>query len=1691
MRKIFLLIFLLITTLAYSQLNNSWIDYSKTYYKFTGINSGLYRITESTLNSLGLSNVPAEQFQLWQNGQEVMLYTSVSSGLMGSNDFIEFYGKANNGVTDNGLYRNPTYQLCDSVSLFTDTASYFLTVNSTATTLRYLSAANNTASNTLSPEPYFMRRVDMPFRDRINYGIAQDAGEYVYSASYDIGEGWTTNDIYPGNPYQFQMSNLNVYTGGPTNNVSLYLAAAGNALNNRNLIIGLFDSAIINKPISQFGTFKTTINNLSLSLLKGNNYASFLFSNNSTNINDRVVVSEIALTYPATFNFNNQTCFNFQLSSSTTGNFLQISNFNNGGVAPVLYDLTENKRYIGDISVSGLVQFELPPSSFSTRNFVLMSQAATAVTNETNLTVRNFINFSNNANQGNYLIISNKALFDNGSGVNYVDLYRQYRASTAGGSFNPKIYTIDELTDQFAFGIKNNPAAIRDFIRYSTQQFSVKPEYVLIIGHGITYYDARLNETAPYVNQLDLVPTFGWPASDVLLACQPGTNVPIIPIGRLSVINGNELSNFLDKIKQYESAQNTPSPAIADKAWMKQIMDVTGGSSSDEDQEFTQFMTNYSVIQTDTLMGANVQIFQKLSTQAVVQANTDAITSLINNGLGMITYFGHSSANLLAFNLSTPQDYSNVGKYPFFNVSGCAAGNFFNYDPLRLTGNLSLSEQYVLSPQRGSIAFFADTFLGIPTYLDIYNNQFYLAMCKLMYGNSVGNQLKQTISVIAPGIPESEIEQRMHIEELTLHGDPAMKMYSPSLPDYAIEDPMVAINPVNISVADNSFTVSIKMMNIGKAINDSIRILVTRKLPNGTIQTLYNHYRPGIKYIDSLNFTIPINPSTDKGANSITVLLNADNNVPEIYLTNNSVTKNFNIYENELIPIYPYNYSIINHQNITFSASTANPLLAQSQYFMEIDTSGLFDSPFKKQYTVTSVGGLVQFTPTNLTFSDSTVYYWRTSIAASKSTPVVWNNFSFVYLANSTTGFNQSHYYQHLQSSFYDMSLDPDRVFRFLKTNQNLEIRTGLYPYFTYDQIDINLSGNRLDYNGCHFNELQIAVFDTTTLLPWQNYAVTKNGVTTGRFGSITPCSTPIRYFFEFPYDDSVHRRMAMQFLDSIPNGLYVSITNLATDENIPATTVLKNSTFISDWQADQVNLGTGISLYSKLKSIGFTKIDSFYKNIPFMYFYKKNRSSYVPQQFVGLQSTDYLDETFVLPSSQTSGTITSPVYGPAKKWNSLHWRGTSVEMPSTDSVKTEVYGIKNDGTSVLLTTVASALDTTLAFIDPVMFPFLQLKMYDIDTVYSTPNQLKYWRVNADYLPEGAVAPNIFYSMKDTANQGDKINFGLAFKNVSPVAFDSLKLKLSITNNSNVTNVIALPKTKPLVSGDTVKVNYVIDTKNLIGNNTIYLMFNSDSSQPEQYLFNNFVYNPLYVKADNYTPSMDVTFDGVHILNHDIVSASPHILIKMQETSQSLALSDTSLINVQVVFPDGTTHQYSYKDLLNFTPANLAAGQNTASVEFAPSFPQDGEYQLIVSGKNANGIPAGSSSYQVLFDVVNKAMISNLLNYPNPFTSSTAFVFTVTGSQPPQNIRIEILTITGKIVKEITSADLGPIHVGRNITEYKWDGTDTYGQKLANGVYLYRVLTNLNGKSLSEYKATGDNTDSYFTKGYGKMYLMR
>ncbi|MBS1654526.1 MAG: hypothetical protein JSU05_06765, partial [Bacteroidetes bacterium] len=733
MKRFLLFLFIVISYAARSQAyNNEWIDYSKTYYKFKVGQTGLYRISQATLSSIGLSTTSADQFQLWRNGKQVPIYTTVPAGPLGASDYIEFWGEMNDGKPDNILYLNPDYQLCDKWSIESDTAAFFLTVNPSGGNARFNSTVN-TITGTLSPEPYFMYTAGNYFRQKVNPGYAASVGEYVYSSSYDKGEGWTSNDIAAGSdptsasPFTVaSFNNLYWYSSGPA--PRLRLAAAGDAINPRTFRIRVNGDSLVGRQMDYFDYAKidTTFNGG----LLGAGFVIVDVTNQSAISTDRMVVAKCEIVYPRQFNFGGLNNFVFTLPANAAGNYLQITNFNYGSTAPVLYDITNGTRYVADISTPSTVKIQLQPSAVE-RTLVLVSEDASNITAINSLQTRNFIDYSTTANKGNYLIISNSALLSASDGSNPVEDYRAYRSSAAGGSYNSKIYLIDQLVDQFGLGIRSHPLSIRNFARFARNNFGFPIKDIFLIGKGINYsqylYYHMIGGYESYINQLDFVPTFGQPASDNLLTTEGASAIPLTPIGRLSVISGDEAEAYLQKVREYELAQATPSCNIDDKAWMKNVVHVVGASDDNLDQILGNYMDHYSQIISDTLFGANVITFRKSSADNVQQLSNQQLHDLFTQGISLLTYFGHSSSSTLEFNLDNPENYENQGKYPVFIVMGCNAGSFFNLNPQRLAIKETLSEKFVLAPERGSIAFLASTHFGIVHYLDIYNNKNYTA----------------------------------------------------------------------------------------------------------------------------------------------------------------------------------------------------------------------------------------------------------------------------------------------------------------------------------------------------------------------------------------------------------------------------------------------------------------------------------------------------------------------------------------------------------------------------------------------------------------------------------------------------------------------------------------------------------------------------------------------------------------------------------------------------------------------------------------------------------------------------------------------------------------------------------------------------------------------------------------------------
>lgn len=1705
MKKLVLGLLLLSGFIAKAQVyNNEWIDYSQTYYKFKVGKTGLYRISQAVLSSAGLVGTPAEYFQLWRNGKQVPIYTSVASGALSGGDYIEFWGEMNDGKPDRELYRDPSWQLNDKWSLETDTATYFLTVNTNVSgNLRLQATANNVAGTSLPVEPYFMYTAGKYFKDRINSGYAVNVGEYMYSSSYDKGEGWSSNDIvssfdtacvatYGKNLFVFK--NLNVYKLGQAPAPEFKIAVSGNLVNQRRYLAKINSDSVIGNPVDFFNYM---VDSASFSISTLNSTSDTVTVFNLTNPTfggcppvDRMVVHQYEITYPRTFNFNNQKSFEFILPANPSGNYLQITNFSYGSSTPVLYDLTNGKRYAADRSSAPMLKFVLEPSLVD-RNLVLVSEEAGNINTIASLETRNFINYTDASNQGDYLIISNPILFAGAGGSNPVEEYKSYRSSAAGGAYDAKIYLADEIVDQFGFGIKKNPAAIRDFLRYAREQFTVSPKHVFIIGHGVNYMHQRTYEATADISKLNLVPTYGYPASDILLTANRGSSLPQMSIGRLSVVTPEEVSVYLKKIKDFELAQTVQSPLIKDKAWMKNVVHIIGASDENLDNILSEDMKNYAAIISDTLFGGKVITFNKATSDAVSQVSRSALSNLFSEGISIITYFGHSSSTTLEFNLDDPQNYQNFGKYPLFIGMGCNAGDFFRYSTTRFITKETISEKYVLAPDRGTIGFIASTHFGIVHYLNIWAERAYANISYKDYGNAMGDIIKTTAADVFNYTTEEDFYARCNTEQTEFHGDPALRLNPHTKPDYVIEDSLVKM-PGLASIADQSFKVDVSFLNMGKAPDSTIVLEVKRQLPDQSVVVVRRDTIQGIPYSRSMVVDVPVSPS-DKGLNKIIVTVDADNNVDELFENNNSVTKDVMVYENELRPIYPYNYAIVNHQDIKLSASTANPFDTSKQYFMELDTTALFNSPFKISRTVVSKGGIVEFDP-GVDFTDHTVYYWRTSPPPNNN-EYKWNTSSFIYIANSQSGFNQSHFYQHTKSTAQNITIDStSRKWEFGKVTNNLFMRNGVFPTAASFAVDFSVAVNGDPYirSVCGVSNIIVNVIDPLTFKPWIN----AHAGSPSQYGSDPVCGESRLYNFQYNILDTNKRRKLMELLDLIPDNYYVVVKNTSG-------TAPNSNTYASDWKKDTTYLGAGNSIYNRLYNQGFTSIDSFNKPRAWIFVYQKNnQQDFTPQSVFSDGIYDKITLSVDCKTPDSTGNIVSPVFGPARAWKELKWNGATEDASAGDEPIIKLLGINANGT---IDTLRNNIDLSqqtvdISSVDARRYPYLQLYMQNTDSVYFTPYQLSSWQLTADPAPEGAMHPTQHFKITDTVEVAQPLEFEMAFKNVSEFPFtDSMKVKAIITDRNNTAHVIPAWKQRVLAaSPDSLHIRYTIDTKQFSGNNSLYVEVNPDNDQPEQYHFNNFFYKDFYVRGDTINPLLDVTFDNVHILNHDIVSARPNILIKLRDEAKWFLLDDPSKIKVQLrKFSKGTDPGYlrDYKfdaDTLQFVAANQAppANNNSVSAIFKPML-EDGEYELIVNGMDMSENSAGTMEYRVAFEVINKPMISNMLNYPNPFTTSTAFVFTITGSEVPQNIRIQILTVTGKIVREITKDELGPLHIGRNITEFKWDGTDQYGQKLANGVYLYRVITNLNGKSLDKYTSSEDNTDKYFNKGYGKMYLMR
>lgn len=1671
MRKLYLLIIIfLISFPAKTQTyGNEWIRFSQTYYKIPIAKEGLYRIEHNVLSTyFDLNQLNPANLQLFIKGKEQHLYIAGDAdGKIDPGDYLQFYAQKSLGDVDSLIYTDISYVPNPYAAIFNDTLYAYLTVNTSLNNKRFIPETDTVASSYPALNYFYTERV---FTNPTNYnegGIYDDGGLEPH-ITQEEGRG---NIIFKGGVYSFPVSGLNTFTASP---LPFYINITYSGLSKStqyspdhqvqllyndasNTPVLLHDTAFYAyAPIRKTFSLNTPALHPNMSVSVSAVAASSFTAASTT------MLHYIRYVYPHNLNLNNQSQIKLQVEdhpSASKSSFF-FSNFNAGpSSSAILLDLSAGK--IISTLVNGSSVQAVIPNGGGKRTCVLVAEKDTIVVKKLRPVEQNgiFTNYKNKNSSKPYVLIYPPKL------KNAALQYKNFRESNDGGNFSVIDADAESLYEQFSYGVRKHPAAIRNFMRYLVDSLGNTPRYLFIIGKAAGFHTSLFQN----VDGFNLVPSLGIPATDVLLTSAltnsaNNNSYPEIPVGRLAALTENEVLIYLDKVQAHEKA----GPA----EWKKQVLHFVGGDGEVLSNKLEAYMKVYEQIIEDTLYGGQVTTFKKNTTAPIQTTISDSVRRTINRGSGIFTLFGHGSSAGFDQAVDDPRQYGNTDRYPLLIANSCYSGDIFRVD------FRSVSENFLFTEKKGSIAFIASTTYGYDFALNNYSHEFYRALAVDQYGKGIGDCAKQAIFKNSTG----DYISRLNSLDMALHGDPAISIHFGSLPDYQLQTGDVKFD---LKKYTDSLGVLVYYKNVGKAIRDSFALRIERLFPNGD-SVVFQRYVKTPMYKDSFKLYIPIDFNKGIGLNKFSVKIDAQNKINESLENNNGTNGfiDFFIPGGDILPVYPYKYAIVPKTNtLILKASTTDPFAPRTNYRFQLDTNDRFLSPLASTL-IASSGGVLEWQVT-LPFADSTVYFWRVSRdSISPEKGFAWRESSFQTIGNQR-GWSQAHFHQFKNNSYqYVTYKKQQRLFVFENTKHSVQARTGLRPYFDFRAINCFYDTEILDGWSSAFDGWNFAVFDSITGEPQEvkslNHPATGAGVYNNcvenspryvySFGAWSACGSP-----------SSWKNDMLNFLNAIPTGQYVLA--YTTGANFNSSTYSQISSYSS-------------ALYAAFESIGAKNISSTADTTAYILFGKKGMSA---GQGHVVTSPDKRTSIILEDSITTrwhNGYVSSEVIGPATKWNSLHWRVKTLDNSAGDTTRLKLVGIKANGQVDTLTsfpTDSADVFALGAYVDASIYPYLRLTAFMSDDVHQTSAQLKRWQVLYDEAPDCAINPlKGFASINDTLMEGDEVEFRFPIENLSHRDFnDSLVVSYWVeTSNGNKLLLKDRLKARPFAGGqlliDTVKLN----TYQLRGSNALWIYANPPQNsryQYEQNQFNNIGRFAFKVNKDVTNPLLDVTFDGIRILNGDIVSAKPDILVTLKDENKFLALNDTSSYLVSLIKPaQGGAQRLTFARDLEFSPANLP--KNSSSIHYRPNFTVDGKYTLLVQASDRSNNSSGAQSYQVDFLIDSKPSITQVLNYPNPFSTATRFVFTLTGSEVPEVFTIQIMTITGKIVREITRAELGNLHVGRNITEYAWDGRDNYGDRLANGVYLYRVITRLNGNSVDK-RSSG--ADQFFTKDFGKMVLMR
>ena len=201
---------------------------------------------------------------------------------------------------------------------------------------------------------------------------------------------------------------------------------------------------------------------------------------------------------------------------------------------------------------------------------------------------------------------------------------------------------------------------------------------------------------------------------------------------------------------------------------------------------------------------------------------------------------------------------------------------------------------------------------------------------------------------------------------------------------------------------------------------------------------------------------------------------------------------------------------------------------------------------------------------------------------------------------------------------------------------------------------------------------------------------------------------------------------------------------------------------------------------------------------------------------------------------------------------------------------------------------------------------------------------------------------------------------------------------------------------------------------------------------------------------DNTGPDINLYMNDESFIDGGITNENPFLIVKLFDenginTSSGIGHDITAVLDGDNsnTFQLNDYYEAALDDYQNgsikYPLRDLEPGLHTINFKAWDVFnnSSSGEIQFLVNDQNDN------------------LVISNVLNYPNPFVNYTEFWFNHNSSDV-LDVLIQIFTVSGKLVKTISQQTnlSGSSSLSRDLI---WDGRDEYGDRLAKGVYVYKL----------------------------------